>query len=127
MDRLGRAIEFTYLDWVDEVQVLREKFPLLVEKTPEVFTQLQGCCDVLRKAIKNEEIYAEFTHRGICDVLAEAQDRLEITGKTHKLLQAGFLAWLHRLDADNRLAAKRLIDPFMKGGSLTEETETEET
>jgi hypothetical protein len=30
------------------------------------------------------------------------------------------------LDADNRLAAKRLIDPFMKGGSLTEETEAEE-
>ena len=126
MDRLGRAIEFTYLHWDDEVQVLREKFPLLVEKAPDVFTQLQGCCEALRKAIKNEEIYGEFTHRGICDVLAEAQDRLEITGKNDKLLQAGFLAWLHRLDNDNRLAAKRLIDPFMKGGALADDLTTSE-
>jgi MoxR-like ATPase len=117
MDRLGRAIEFTYLHWDDESAVLREKFPMLAQEHPEIFTQLQGCCDVLRKAIRDEEIFAEFTHRGICDVLAEAEDRVRF-GKKDKLLSNAFEAWLDRLDADNRLAAKRLIDPHISGGSI---------
>jgi hypothetical protein len=122
MDRLGRAVEFTYLNWEDEVQVLREKFPRLVEAAPDVLVQLQGCCESLRKAISNEEIYGEFTHRGICEVLTECQDRVDLLGKVEKnLLSLGFKAWLDRLDADNRLAAKRLIDPYMKGGSIEEE------
>ena len=118
MDRLGRAVEFTYLSWEDENVVLREKFPLLAEKVPEIFDQLKGCCEALRSAISREEIYGEFTHRGICEVLLEAQDRLDFTGERSKLLNVGFKAWLDRLDADNRLAAKRLIDPFLKGGGL---------
>lgn len=122
MDRLGRAVEFTYLSWDDEVQVLREKFPVLVEKAPDVLVQLQGCCEVLRKAISNDELYGEFTHRGICEVLTECQDRVELLGKVEKgLLSRGFKAWLDRLDADNRLAAKRLLDPYMKGGALNED------
>lgn len=117
MDRLGRAVEFTYLHWDDESAVLREKFPLLVEKAPSIFDQLQGCCEALRKAIKDEEIFAEFTHRGICEVLAEAEDRVRF-GKNKDLLSNAFDAWLDRLDADNRLAAKRMIDPHVSGGSV---------
>jgi hypothetical protein len=118
MDRLGRAVEFTYLAWEDESVVLREKFPVLAEKTPEIFEQLRGACDAIRSAINQEDIYGEFTHRGICEVLLEAQDRFEFTGDKTKLLNHGFKAWLDRLDADNRLAATRLIDPFLKGGGI---------
>jgi hypothetical protein len=119
LDRLGRAIEFSYLHWDDEVQVLREKFPVLAEKAPTLFPQLKGCCEALRKAIAGEELYAEFTHRGICEVLLECQDRVTLLGKVEEnVLKKGFDAWLHRLDADNRLAAKRLISPFLNGGAL---------
>lgn len=126
LDRLGRAIEFTYLAWEDESQVLREKFPVVCEKDPDLIGQLQGCCEALRKAIANEELYGEFTHRGICEVLLECQDRIFFLGKVEKnLLAQGFKAWLERLDADNRLVAKRLIDPFLKSGALAPESDSD--
>ena len=121
LDRLGRAIEFSYLHWDDEVQVLREKFPMIAEKAPGLFPQLRGACEALRKAIAGEELYAEFTHRGICEVLLECQDRVTLLGKVEdNLLKKGFDAWMHRLDADNRMTAKRLISPFLSGGALDE-------
>lgn len=126
LDRLGRAIEFDYLSWEDESVVLREKFPVLCEKEPDILAQLQGCCEALRKAIRAEELYGEFTHRGICEVLLECQDRITFLGKVEKnLLALGFKAWLDRLDSDNRLVARRLIDPFLKGGALAPESDGE--
>jgi hypothetical protein len=119
IDRLGRKIEFTYLHWDDEKAVLIEKFPLVAEKASSVFDQLKGACEALRTAIGREELAAEFTHRGICEVLSECEDRLRFSKDGDKaLLSKAFAAWTEGLDSDNRLVAKRLIDPFLKGGAL---------
>jgi MoxR-like ATPase len=121
MDRLGRKIESTYLDWEDEERVLRAKFPRVAELAAEVFPSLGSATQSLRKAIEAEEIYAEFTHRGLCEVLGECDDILHyLDGRKipENLLKRGFRAWFDGLDADSHLTAKRLVDPFLKGGAF---------
>lgn len=119
MDRLGRKVEATYLHWDDESMVLKAKFPLVAEKAPSLFRELGNATAAVRTAIEKDEIYAEFTHRGLCEVLSEADDILHYSSTApNNLLKQAFLAWLDGLDADNRFEAKRLIDAHVTGGSL---------
>jgi len=123
MDRLGRKIEAVYMDWEDEGDILRGKFPEVAERAPEVFDQLGEATKAVRLAIEQEDIYAEFTHRGLCEVLAEVEDILHFGGATvpKNILKKGFYAWLDGLDGDSRLEAKRLIDAHITGGALSDE------
>lgn len=127
MDRLGRKIEAAFMDWEDEGKVLRGKFPRLAEKSPEMFAQLGNATEALRKAITDQTLYAEFTHRGLVEILSECDDIVHFTKPGSpvpgNLLKRGFKAWLDGLDSDSRLAAQRLIDPHLVGGSLSEDTE----
>jgi MoxR-like ATPase len=132
LDRLGRKIKAEYMDWSDESIILRDKYPLVAEKAPWIFDGPKGldgeltdgelghACKALRKSIEDEEIYAEFTHRGLCEVLAEAEDVLFYSGKDapKDLLKKAFPAWLDGIDDDSRLVAKRLIDPHIGGGAF---------
>lgn len=119
LDRLGRKIEAAYMDWEDESKILRGKFPGLSESAPDIFNQLGNATQTLRSAIDKEELYAEFTHRGLVEVLSECQDIVHFDPKVPaNLLKQGFRAWLDGLDADSRLVAKRLVDPHLKGGAL---------
>jgi hypothetical protein len=119
LDRLGRKIEAAYLHWDDESTILRGKFPTVVERCDEVFDQLGNATKAVRKAIENEDIYAEFTHRGLCEVLSEVDDLLHFGGSTvpKNILKKAFYAWLDGLDSDSRLEAKRLIDAHIDGGA----------
>jgi len=122
LDRLGRKIEAAYMHWDDESEILRGKYPTVAEEAPEVFTQLGNATGAVRRAIEKEEIYAEFTHRGLCEVLAEAEDILHYSSSVPvNLLKQAFHAWLDGLDADSRLEAKRLIDSHIVGGALSDE------
>jgi MoxR-like ATPase len=122
MDRLGRKVEAHYMHWDDESAILRSKFPEIAERCPEVFDQLGRATKAVRKAIEDEDIYAELTHRGLCEILAEADDLIHFGGSgksaTDKLLKRSFAAWLDGLDTDSRLEAKRLIDSHIEGGAL---------
>lgn len=119
MDRLGAKVEFTYLAWSDEVCTLREKYPLIAEKAADVFTQLEKATAALRQAIVKETIYAEFTHRSLCDILDEAVRRMKFTKKVEpNLLAKAFNAWFDGLDETNRREAKVLVDAFLTGGAL---------
>ena len=130
LDRLGRKVKAHYLHWDDEARILRGKFPELAQKCPEMFEgkgvdnetnggQLGEATKALRASIENEELYAEFTHRGLCEVLSECDDIIHFRGGSvpSSLLKKGFRAWLDGLGEDDRLTARRLIDPFLKGGS----------
>jgi hypothetical protein len=129
MDRLGRKIEAAYMHWDDESAILMSKYPELTERAPWIFSssekpqgQLGDATESLRKAIDAEEIYAEFTMRGLADVLDECTDILHFRGANaavpSDLLKKGFKAWLDGLDADQHFIAKRLVDPHMKGGAF---------
>ena len=119
LDRLGRKIEATYLHWDDEGAVLRGKFPMVAEKAPALFKELGNATAAVRSAIEKDTIYAELTHRGLCEILAEAEDILHYSDEVPaSLLKSSFLAWMDGLDADSRLEAKRLIDAHVAGGVL---------
>jgi hypothetical protein len=132
IDRLGRGIRAEYLDWKDEVGVLMAKFPLVAEHLPDLFRTGDEANDMgplgsavasLRKSIAAEELYAEFTHRGICEVLLEIQDILEdrlAAGKSapDDIVKRGWSAWLEKLDDSTADEARKLIDPHLKGGAV---------
>lgn len=127
LDRLGRKIEAHYLSWDDENVILRAKYARLAEVAPETFDQLGNATVALRKSIDNEEIYAEFTHRGLCEVLNECDDLVEFSSRVpSNLLKKGFKAWLDGLDEDSRMQAKRLIDSHISGGAFTHAEEEDE-
>tara|TARA_R110000824_G_scaffold156307_2_gene329435 strand:- start:2786 stop:3916 length:1131 start_codon:yes stop_codon:yes gene_type:complete len=121
LDRLGRKMEAEYLDWTDESRILQAKFPRVAQAAPSCLGELGNACKALRDAIKNELLYAELTHRGLCEIMLEADDILHFAphGKAPaNLMVQAFRAWLDGLDADSILEAKRLADPHLKGGTL---------
>jgi hypothetical protein len=119
-DRLGRKIEAEYLDWEDEGAVLKRKFPKVAQRAPKVFDQLGKAVASVRSAIQKQAIFAELTHRGLCDIMAEADDVLHFNPNQVpvNLLQLAICAWLDGLEADTKMAAKRLIDPHIAGGAV---------
>jgi len=129
LDRMGRFVEFVHMAWEDECRILRGKYPTLLERCPELLDELGFATNAIREGIKNRTLYAEFTHRGLCEVLSECDDLLWIARGDKvpsNLLKNGFKAWLHRLDSDQRLVAKRLIDAGIAGGVIATEDEDED-
>ena len=125
LDRMGRFVEAEYLDWKDEGAILRGKFADLAAKAPLIFDELGAATLAIRNAIRGEstvDLEADLTHRGLCEILAECDDLLWLNGSVPKgLLKKGFRAWLDRLDPDNRLIAKSLIDAHVTGGVFADE------
>jgi len=119
LDRFERALEFHWMDWKYEEPIAKEKFPFLLEKCPSVFAQVGKATDVLRTAIMNEKLYAEFSHRALCAWLGHAQDLLTMSGGVVQegLMKRAFRAYSDKLpDQETRSEALRLIDPHIAGG-----------
>lgn len=131
LDRMGRFIEFTHLHWDDESAILRSKFPTLVSVADHIFDELGASAKALRAAIAGKgdvTLYADLTHRGLCEILAECEDLVWLKDgeAPANLLKSGFKAWLDRLDTDNRMNAKRLIDASISGGYFVADDEEDE-
>lgn len=144
VNRLGMKIEAAYLHWEDEARVLRGKFPDLAASAPWLFEgpvgsdssdtktfgkatpgEIGKATAALRDAIDSEDIYCEFTHRDLVNILERAEDILYFKrgNKVPKnLLAAAFSVWLEGLQNDERLAAKRLVDPHVGAGSFSEDS-----
>lgn len=120
MDRFGPGFEFHAMAWADEEKIVRDKFPLLVEKCPGVFKQVGMATQALRAAVASEDLYCEFSHRAVCGWLQMAEDIIRVTGtRPASLLKRAARAFLDKLpDKETREEALRLIDPALKGGSL---------
>jgi len=119
-DRLGRKIEADYLDWEDEGEILKRKFPVVATRAPLIFQQLGNAVMKVRAAIKEETIYAELTHRGLCEIMAEAEDILHFSPDLvpPNLLKEAKGAWTDGLDSDTKLATTLLMDPHIAGGAF---------
>jgi hypothetical protein len=125
LDRFERKIQFHWLDWRDEEPIVKAKFPTLLARVPKVFAQMAKVTDALRSAINKEELYAEFSHRGLCSILGHAEDILRCSGDKKRvpknLMKMAARMWLDGLpDEDTRQVAKNLMDPHLEGGVLEE-------
>lgn len=120
LDRFEVGLHFHQLDWNDEAPIVQAKFPLLAEKTPGIFPVMGRITTALRKAISNEELYAEFSHRALCAILRHATRLVRQRGNVPKdLLKQSVRVWLDKLpDDDVRQTATNIMDPHIKGGTL---------
>ena len=120
MDRFQAGVNFHAMDWRDESEICKAKFPDLVKYDPTILDQVGNATKALRAAIEKDEIYAEFTHRGVCNWLAACQALLKWENNPKALLKrAARLGFLDKLpDTESRHTAQRLIDPHLKGGGL---------
>jgi len=114
MERFNARFQFHWMDWEDESEIVKTKFPLLFQASPSALTKIGDATKVLREAIKNNNLYGEFSHRGLCSILEHAQDMLIVSNKTKfpaNLLSMASRAWVDGLpDANNREIALRLMD-----------------
>jgi len=124
LDRFERTFEFHWMDWQDEEPIVRAKFPVLVDRAPWAFGAMGKATKAIRAAIAGDELYAEFSHRALCQVLGHAQDLLVCSAGTKvsaKLLKKASRVWLDKLpDEEARLAARKLMDPHLKGGMVNQ-------
>ncbi len=126
LDRFDRTFMFSWMDWRDEGPIVRAKFPLLVEHRPSAFATMGKATKILRKAIAEETLYAEFSHRGLCKVLGHAEDLIYIAIENgnvlpSKLMSKACRAWWDGLpDEETIQTAKNLLDAFIDGGAIDE-------
>ena len=115
MDRFQRVFQFHWMRWEDEELVVKDKFPLLVEREAWVFEQVGKATEALRTAIQAEEIYAEFSHRGVCTWLGMIEDTLELNALNLDLLRTTFRVVADKMpDPETREQAYKIIDPYLK-------------
>lgn len=118
LDRFERAFEFHWMEWDDEVEILKSKFPNLSE-AKSLLKVVGSCTEVLRKAIESEELFADFSHRSLCSWLSHTCDILQVEEDTSPIeaLRRGARCWLDKMpDPETRLSAMRLMDPFWDKG-----------
>lgn len=120
MDRFESKVRLRYMDWSDEEEILRAKFPNLYAAMPEAFTHVGRAVDKIRSAIESEEIYWELSHRGVENVFKHARDILAIEQQERpKLLQRAWRVVIDGApDMDTREALKKMIDPHCPSGML---------
>lgn len=120
LDRFNRALRFHAMDWKDEEVIVRTKFPLLVDRCPEVFAAVGRATGSLRTASETEQFYGEFSHRAVCAWLEAASDIIAVTGDVPKdLLRRSFRIVADKMpDKETTLAAYRYIDAFLVDGGL---------
>jgi MoxR-like ATPase len=117
MDRFERKFNFRWMDWRDEVEIIRVKFPVLTQRVPSIFVKMGLVTKALREAVLNGDLYGEFSHRALCSILGHAGDMLACTKRQipKNLLRLASRAWLDGLpDEENRDIARKIMDPHIR-------------
>ena len=122
MERFNARFQFHWMDWKDESEIVRSKFPILFQRCPSALDKIGLATKSLRDAILNSDLYGEFSHRGLCSLLEHAQDMVIVSeGRKlpKNLLRMAARAWVDGLpDEENRLLAIKIMDPHI--GTLNE-------
>jgi len=132
MERYHAVFEFPYLDWEDEKQIIRSKFPLFVRegssaqievngsvKTVDLIEQVGKVVRKIRDDIQGGKLYTDFSHRHLCWWLKHAQHRINHEGVTTDLLARSAKVWLTRIgDSRTKLEVKKIMDAHISGGVL---------
>ena len=134
LERLMAMFEFRWMEWEDEVEILRDKFPLFVRECEEVKLNVDGrgektirMLDEVGKVTKKirQEIYArkffaEFSHRHLCYWLQHAERRMRHQGgPSVDLLARSAKVWLSRIgDERSKMTIIKIMDAEITGSML---------
>jgi MoxR-like ATPase len=120
IDRFEFIREFHWMEWRDEKDILRHKFSYLYAKDPAFLDILGKCVVSIRKEIMQQGLYCELSHRALCAWAQYAEDMLKEGWKIRQITKEASRAFIDRLpDPDTQLKVQRLIEPFLKGGVLS--------
>lgn len=120
MDRFNVKLQFKPMEWVDEEVVCRAKFPVLVERAPDIFTSMGKITTKIREAIAREELQWEMSHRAVCNILQCCCDLIFCTDKvpTNLLGKACRVFLDGAPDPETRDSARKLMDAHIAGGTI---------
>jgi hypothetical protein len=122
--RIERKVRYFPLEWSDEERIIAAKFPRFCTEYAEYLPNLGKCVKALRKAVEDESLYGEFSHRDLCSWIQDCQDiqeQYKSRGKTppKNILCQGFSSYADGLpDEETRNHACSLIDPHLPDGAL---------
>jgi MoxR-like ATPase len=117
LDRFEVKIIFHMMDWRDEGEICKKKFPHLHEKHSQAWPKMASVTKAIREAIKNDDLHGEFSHRGVCAILRHAEDILKANGNRvdprlmNQLMARASRVWVDGLpDESTREEAWKLLD-----------------
>jgi len=126
LNRINQTFHFPFLDWRDEQEIVKDKFPTLWKELTEQEKDRLGVAvaEIRKKVALGELEDFEFSHRTLCAWLEAADDLLtEIIDEGLKrpegLLNVTASTWLDRItEPELRLEVAKVLDPNLKGGAL---------
>lgn len=115
LDRFKRKIIFHNMDWRDEGEVIRSKFPLLHRASSKIIPQMGAATAALRTMIENGDLYADFSHRGVTSWAEEICDLIRFErGVTPGVMFRAARCFLDGLpDTAHRKSAAAAIRPHI--------------
>ena len=122
MDRFTFKLRFPQLSWGDEGKMVAARYPDFAA-VPEWMAALEGMTEAIRASVKAGDVYMEFSHRGVQGIVENTLMMRSIVSDNDKALKYGLREWLEGStpDEDTQLAVKRLCDPHLKGGVLSDD------
>jgi MoxR-like ATPase len=115
LDRFERVVQFHFLDDEEEMDILKKKFPDLSQACPNIFTDVMKVTASIREMIRNNDIFASFSHRRIVQWLQSASELLqENKGVAYPgLIRQASNDWLEWYDEHTRDAViNRVLDIY---------------
>lgn len=131
LSRFDSKWEFTTLDWRDESNIIKAKFPLLArlcggmkyDGGEDFFSNIGNVVGSIRKAIKDNSIEMEFGHREVCGWMKHMQSRVVFYHKRGRkipttLVKDSFRQVRNAVDDGMHAQLDMLVDTFICGGVI---------
>lgn len=130
LSRFDSKWEFTTLDWKDESNIVKAKFPLLARLCGgmkydggDFFDNIGNVVGAIRKAIKDGSIEMEFGHRELCGWMKHMQSRVVFYHKRGRkipasLVKDSFRQVRNAVDEGMHAQLDMLVDTFIRGGVI---------
>lgn len=133
IERYHAFFEFSYMEWEDEVEIVRSKFPRFVreceaaeimvngaKKTVNMLEEVGKSVTRIRQDIAADKLYTDFSHRHLCWWLMHAERRINHRGVEPDLLSRSAQVWLSRIgDRRTRMEVEKTLDALITGGVLS--------
>lgn len=116
LDRFQRVIQFHFLEPEEEEAILKKKFPELAQEIPREFERVMQVTSSIREMIKNNDIFASFSHRRLVQWMQSAEELYAENGNKPyaDLMKDAAKDWLEWYDLTTRNAViKRAMDIIM--------------
>jgi len=116
LDRFQRVIQFHFLEPEEEEAILKKKFPVLADTIPKEFGRVMQVTASIREMIKNNDIFASFSHRRLVQWMQSAEELYaENDNKPYDdMMKDAAKDWLEWYDLTTRQAViKRAMDIMM--------------